>query len=186
MALVDDLKSEVATILREQWTMRDGEAVPDTDDVKLSNDGVKLSATVLYADLAESTSMVDTKESAFSAVINKSLLSGACKIITDHSGVVTAFDGDRVMGVFIGRSKNSSAAKAAMRIKYAVNEIINPAIKVQYPSSDFSVRYGAGIDSSDLLVARTGIRGSNDLVWVGPAANYAAKLATLRKDTKTT
>ena len=36
-----------------------------------------------------------------------------------------------------------------------------------------------GIDSSDLFVARTGVRGANDLVWVGRAANYAAKLATL-------
>jgi class 3 adenylate cyclase len=36
-----------------------------------------------------------------------------------------------------------------------------------------------GIDTSRLLVARTGVRGANDLVWVGRAANYAAKLATL-------
>jgi class 3 adenylate cyclase len=39
-----------------------------------------------------------------------------------------------------------------------------------------------GIDTSDLWVARTGIRGSNDLVWVGRAANYAAKLCDLRVD----
>ena len=32
-------------------------------------------------------------------------------------------------------------------------------------------------DTSDLFVARTGIRGANDLVWVGRAANYAAKLS---------
>ena len=29
------------------------------------------------------------------------------------------------------------------------------------------------------MVARTGIRGSNDLVWVGNAANIAAKLAAM-------
>ena len=34
---------------------------------------------------------------------------------------------------------------------------------------------GLGIDTSKLFVARTGIRKSNDLVWVGRAANYAAK-----------
>jgi hypothetical protein len=38
-----------------------------------------------------------------------------------------------------------------------------------------------GVDTSTLLVARTGIRGSNDLVWVGRAANYAAKLCALRQ-----
>jgi class 3 adenylate cyclase len=36
-----------------------------------------------------------------------------------------------------------------------------------------------GIDTSKLFVARTGVRGANDLVWVGRAANYAAKIAAL-------
>ena len=39
-----------------------------------------------------------------------------------------------------------------------------------------------GVDTSELFVARTGIRGSNDLVWVGRAANYAAKLCSLSSD----
>jgi class 3 adenylate cyclase len=33
-----------------------------------------------------------------------------------------------------------------------------------------------------LRVARTGVRGANDLVWVGWAANYAAKLTSLSAD----
>jgi hypothetical protein len=33
-----------------------------------------------------------------------------------------------------------------------------------------------------LFSKRTGIRGSNDLVWVGRAANHAAKLSSLRED----
>ena len=37
-----------------------------------------------------------------------------------------------------------------------------------------------GIDTCELFIARTGIRGSNDLVWVGHAANYAAKLSDRR------
>jgi class 3 adenylate cyclase len=39
-----------------------------------------------------------------------------------------------------------------------------------------------GIDTSPLFIARTGIRGSNDLVWVGRSANYAAKLTSLSAD----
>src|SRR5262245_34289938 len=107
MALSDDLKSDVTAILRERWTKRDGQVVPAMDDLKLSNDGVKLSAAVLYADMADSTEMVDTKTPEFSAEMYKIFLRCACKIITDNSGAVTAFDGDRVMGVFIGDYKNS-------------------------------------------------------------------------------
>jgi class 3 adenylate cyclase len=80
------------------------------------------------------------------------------------------------MAVFIGGSKNTSAVRCGLKIKSAVLEIINPAIKRVY-NSDFKLQQVVGIDTSKLLVARTGIRGSNDLVWVGPAANHAAKLS---------
>ena len=46
----------------------------------------------------------------------------------------------------------------------------------------FLVKQAIGIDTSNLWVARTGIRGSNDLVWVGRAANYAAKLCSLKSE----
>jgi class 3 adenylate cyclase len=32
------------------------------------------------------------------------------------------------------------------------------------------------IDTSDLVAARIGVRSDNDIVWVGRAANHAAKL----------
>ena len=82
------------------------------------------------------------------------------------------------MAVFIGDSKNTSAVRCGLKIKSAVEEIINPAIKAQY-SNDFQLKQVVGIDTSKLLVARTGVRGANDLVWVGPAANYAAKLSSI-------
>ena len=44
-----------------------------------------------------------------------------------------------------------------------------------------TARQSVGIDTGSLLVAKTGIRGANDLVWVGRAANYAAKLSGLRE-----
>jgi class 3 adenylate cyclase len=36
-----------------------------------------------------------------------------------------------------------------------------------------------GVDTSKLPGARIGVRNDNDLVWVGRAANYAAKLSSL-------
>lgn len=83
------------------------------------------------------------------------------------------------MGVFIGDAKNSSAARCALNINWAVINILRPAIEKQYPSNTFELKQRVGIDTSELLIARTGIRGSNDLVWVGKAANNAAKMAAL-------
>jgi class 3 adenylate cyclase len=178
MGIADDLTTDVKTIFRSQWSIRDGEVVPDTSDIQLGNQAVKLKATVLYADIDGSTNMVDSKTAQFSAEVYKAYLVSAARIIRSEGGVITAYDGDRVMAVFIGSSKNTSAVRCGLKIKSAVREIINPAIKHQY-NSDFELKQVVGIDSSELLVARTGIRGSNELVWVGRAANYAAKLSSI-------
>jgi len=175
MGLADDLASEVGVIVRSAWSVREGEVVPDTPDIKLGNEGVTLDATVLYADIDGSTNMVDSKPAQFAAEVYKTYLLCAARLIKSEGGVITAYDGDRVMAVFIGKSKNTSAVRCALKIKSAVKEIINPALRQYEP--DFTLQQVVGIDTSELLVARTGIRGSNDLVWVGPAANHAAKLS---------
>jgi class 3 adenylate cyclase len=82
------------------------------------------------------------------------------------------------MAVYVGDQKNTNAGKTALQLNWAVGQI-NVLIKQEYQQSSFVLKHTVGIDTSALFVARTGIRDSNDLVWVGRAANYAAKLAAL-------
>jgi class 3 adenylate cyclase len=82
------------------------------------------------------------------------------------------------MAVYFSGTPNTSAAKTALHINSLVKEI-NGSIKKTYPTTAFVLRQSVGIDESNLFVAKTGIRDYNDLVWVGPAANYAAKLCAL-------
>jgi class 3 adenylate cyclase len=180
MASAKEIRDEVAEIFATNWKTRDGQVVPDYDSVKLGNDAVKVEGTVLYADLADSTELVNNYKPHFAAEIYKTYLVTACRIIRDRGGVITAFDGDRVMAVFLGNTKNSDAARTALEINFAVKKVIAPAIKVQYPTTAFEIQQAVGIDTSALFVAKTGIRGSNDLVWVGRAANFAAKLSAFR------
>jgi class 3 adenylate cyclase len=182
MAIEDELSAEVTEILKTRWQAREGRVVPEATDVKLGNDAVKLDGTVLYADLAESTELVKRHSPEFAAEVYKSYLRCASRTIRQFDGVITAFDGDRVMAVYLGDSKNTNAARTALAINHAVQYIINPLIESHYPNKGYKVRQAVGIDTSPLFVARTGIRGSNDLVWVGRAANYAAKLCSLRDD----
>ena len=128
----------------------------------------------------ESTDMVNRKKSSFAAEVYKSFLISSLRIINHRGGQVTAFDGDRIMAVFNSKRKNTEAATAALNINWAVTKIVNEELKKQYTTSDYVVHHAVGVDTSDLFIARTGIRGTNDLVWVGRAANYAAKLCTLR------
>ena len=179
MGLKADLETEVKNVFSAKWDERDGNVVPQDDSVTLGNDAIKLNATVLYADLADSTKLVDSQVAFVAAEIYKTFLHCAAKIIRSEDGEITAYDGDRVMAVFIGDLKNTRAVRSAMKIHYAVLYMVNPAFKAVYKENSYTLKHVVGIDTSNLFVAKTGARGANDLVWVGRAANYAAKLATL-------
>lgn len=180
MALADELKAWVTETFTSPWEVQETDGVPDAEDLRLNSNHAKDldSATVLYADLDGSTDMVNTKKWEFSAQIYKTFLKCASDIIRHEGGVITAYDGDRVMAVFTGNSKNTSAARCALKINAAVIDIIQPAIKTKW-STDFVLKHVVGIDTSQLRTARIGVRGDNDLVWIGRAANYAAKLTNL-------
>jgi len=181
--LEDELAKEIDSIIRGTWELRNGQVIPDTQDIKLSNAGVKIQATVLYSDLADSTELALYSQE-IAAEVYKSYLLGTTRIIKASGGEVRAFDGDRVMGVFIGDRKNSSAAKAALKINYFFTYILQPQFLAFYShlgSSPFKFAQCSGIDTGEIRVARAGIRNSNDLVWVGRAPNIAAKLSSIRE-----
>lgn len=179
MALKDEIENEVKKTFRDTWNERQGNVVPVAENLKLGNDSVWLDATILYADISDSTDLVDGYKAYFAAEVYKAFLHAAAKIIRSESGEITAYDGDRVMAVFIGKSKNTSAVRTALKINYVRTQIINPAIKAQYPKVTYELKHVVGIDTSKVFVARTGVRGANDLVWVGRAANHAAKMSAL-------
>lgn len=186
MSLLDDIKEAVQTIARSAWNKRQGQVVPDPEDLRLSNDAVEFDlATVLYADLQGSTNMVDTENWQLSAEVYKAFLHCAATIIRAEGGKITSYDGDRVMGIWVGSRQTTPAAIAGLKINYAVQKIVNPALKQQYPAWGGEVKQVVGVDTSPIRAARTGVRGGNDIVWVGRAANYAAKLTDLNLEERT-
>ncbi len=179
MTLKADLENEVRKIFTSSWKERNGRVVPGPRDLSLENDAVKLQATVLYADMADSTDLVDHHRRPFAAEIYRAYLRCTARIIKNRQGIITAYDGDRVMAVFQGDSSNTLAVRAALEIHYSVHTIINPLLKKQKPNTSYHLKHVVGIDTSELFVAKIGVRNDNDLVWVGRAANYAAKLCSM-------
>ena len=184
MNLKDDLSDRVSEILSQSWNIRDGTVVPSTEDVVLKGGGVKLDATVLYADLAQSSYLATEFQQRTAAKVIKSFLYTLSRIITTYNGTITSFDGDRVMGIFIGNNKNTDAAKCALKMNYAVNKIIKPKLTSHFQAlkrDGFNISHCVGVDTSSVLAVRAGQRGSNDLVWIGHAPNLAAKLSDIRE-----
>lgn len=184
MALKDDVANEIDGILSQPWNDRDGTVVPSTNDVALAGGGVHLDVTVLYSDLADSTELVMEHDRRTAARVMKCFLATCTRIIKAQGGDIRSFDGDRVMGIYIGDYKNSSAAKTALKINWAFENLLKPRIHEKYSSvknGTYQLNYATGIDSSKVLAVRGGVRGSNDLIWVGRAPNVAAKLSNIRE-----
>lgn len=185
MALYEDLATRIESITTERWSTRVGLVVPKSDDVALAGGGVTMSATMLYADLADSTLLATRFDPRVAAMVIKLFLGPTCDIIRYHQGHIRSFDGDRVMGVFVGPSQEQRAVRAAMHIFYAVHELMRPALDRHVPGlrqAGYLMSHGVGIDRSDVMATRAGIRRNNDLVWIGRAPNVAAKLSAIRTD----
>ena len=132
MPLKEDLIAEGGRVVRGEWETRDGKVVPAPEDLQLGNHAVNLDATVLYADLAGSTVMVDSSPINVAAEVYKTYMVCAARIIKKAGGAITAYDGDRIMAVFLGTSKNTTAARTALQITWALNHIVNPSLRGQY------------------------------------------------------
>jgi adenylate cyclase len=183
MGLSEQLEKDVEGIIAQPWDKRVGQVVPSTKDVALAGGAVELNATFLYADLASSSKMVKELDRRVAAKILRSFHAAVCRLIKSSDGAVVSFDGDRVLGVFLGTTKNTNAAKCGLQIRYAVQKVIRPKFEANYPAirdATFKIGHGVGIDSGTVLAVRAGVRGDNDLIWIGRAPNLAAKLSDIR------
>lgn len=183
-----ELATAVDSIIKARWNLRAGQVIPETDDITLGNSGVTLDATVLYADLADSTELA-IFDAEIAAEVYKAYLVGTTRLIKAAGGEIRSFDGDRVMGVFIGNFKNTDAVKTALKINYFFTQVLEPSFQTFYArlrTSSFRFAQSVGIDTGALRVARAGVRNDNDLIWVGGAPNIAAKLSSLREQSYST
>lgn len=183
MGLADDTKAGVDGVLSAAWAITTGMVVPETEDITLKNGGRRIDATYLYADLADSSKLAQTVKDEIVAKVIRSYLNSAARILKHHGGAIRSYDGDRVMAIFIGSSKNSSAAIAAFHLNWAVKKVIRSKLKNKWPQSlaGYTMHQGVGIATGKALIVRAGVRNNNDLVSVGSAPNFAAKLSELRR-----
>ncbi|HEV2596717.1 adenylate/guanylate cyclase domain-containing protein [Sphingopyxis sp.] len=184
MALKSELETSVEAILGTAFKERDGQKIPTSADVSLTDGAVKLDAAFLYADLAGSGLIAKQCPWDTTAKIIRAYLDCATRIIRARGGEIRSFDGDRVMGVFIGDAKRSSAVKAALQIQWATRHVIEPAATSRFNSvknNDVKIRQACGVDVGTSRAVRAGIRNNNDLIWIGRPPSFAAKLSDIRE-----
>ncbi len=184
MGLSDEIKNDVQAAIDQQWKIRNGQKVPRSSEVALGGGAVEIESTFLYADLANSSKMAKELDRRVAAKIMKSFLAVSARLVRHNGGKIVSFDGDRILGVFYGDAKNSSAAKCALQINYAVLNVIRCKFEAKYDSvrdASFRIDHGVGVDAGTVLAVRAGARGDNDLIWIGRPPNLAAKLSDRRE-----
>lgn len=180
---VETLSDAIDDIFSVDWDERDGRTVPESGDITLRNGAVKLDAVFLYADLAGSSRLASVCPWQTTAKIIRAYLDVATRLIRAWNGEIRSFDGDRVMGVFIGDTPNSNAANCAREIDYMVEEVIMPRATKKFKSirdNDIKITHCVGIDVGISRAVRAGIRNNNDIIWIGKAPAFAAKLSDIR------
>ena len=154
MTLSYDIKSNVKQFMESSWDVRQATTVPNDSNLTLTGKVAKLDATVLYADMRSSSKLVDDVNQRVAGKTYQAFLYSLASIIRSNDGEITAYDGDRVMGIFMGSYKNTNATKSALMIKYAVIKILQPMLDDHFKSlnnSGFKISHCVGIDTGSFL-----------------------------------
>ncbi len=173
MGLKEDLINKVNVFYTEPFTVEETTIVPTTDYSKLTfgNKVLKAELTFLFVDIRKSSKIVDTLGFIGAARLYQSFHEITSKIIAKRNGQIRSFDGDRILGIFAGDRKNNNAVEAALNIRWAIQNILNPKLG----SSPIAI--GIGIDTGETLITKVGKSGggnNSDIVWVGNACVNAA------------
>ena len=185
MALKDDIKNKVQTIIDEDFEVTDVTYVPKIDDNKLTfgNTGLRFEATVLFIDMRGSTTILNKHNRTTVAKIHMAYFHTIVKIANLFGGNVRSFNGDSALVFFQGTTKDSlsTAVKAAMKIRFMLIDSKDGIANIisKYTEIDF----GIGIDDGKILCTKIGIGGEHnrDLFWVGNAVNKSTVLSDKAK-----
>lgn len=173
----------VEDILSTEWSERKGNVIPSTENVTLADGAVEVTGTFLYADLAGSFQLAKLCPWQTTAKIIRAYLDCATRLIIANDGEIRSFDGDRVMGVFMGETPNINATTCARQIDWVIEKVIDPKATAKFKSvqeNNIKIRHAVGIDTGTAQAVRAGIRNNNDLIWIGRPPSLAAKLSDVR------
>ena len=123
-----------------------------------------------------------SKDKRVASAVFQVFLSTMARAIKSEEGQIRSFDGDRVMGVFIGGKRFDAAARSGLKMSWAFDNVIVPTLQGAFSRqlSGYNLGYTTGIDAGEVWAIRGGVRNDSDLVWVGRAPNLGAKLSGLK------
>lgn len=173
------LEEKTKSIRDERFSEVETSVIPtlETPGLTFGNSGKYFYATVLYIDIRQSSQLLEAHRYENVAKLLTAFYNAIVRIANEDGGEIRSFNGDSLLVFFNGTEEDTirRAICSAMRMVYAITEIINPTM-----TNLSDLDFGIGIDYSKVLVTKVGIGGSHtnkDLVWIGRGVNRAAKIS---------
>lgn len=182
MSLGDDIKEKVAGFMGSRYDITEATVIPDKASIQFGAHAKKLKqAIVLFADIRGSRKFLSDGTPLSAARAHKSFLYAASKCIRNERGELRSFSGDSVLAFFKGEDAAVRGVKAAMKIKGAVANVVNPIVEEK---TGKQVNYGIGVAQGEILVVKSGVAGEEmyqDLLWVGWPTYHAVEYGNMAK-----
>ena len=186
MGLKNDIESRVSEVIDDSYEITDARVTPSRESVTFGTTAKKFFARVLYIDLRGSQQLLSDHQHITVLKAHKAFVYAVAKCIRAEGGDPRSFNGDSVLAFWAGSrdAVAKKAVRAAMKTRYAIDEIINPKIESKYSDS---LDFGIGIAQGDIYVGKSGVAGDadfQDLIWIGWPIYHAVRYGDKAKKPK--
>jgi adenylate cyclase len=149
-------------------------------------DGETIHAVIWFSDLRNSSALADRlAPDEYLALVNDYFACTAGAVI-DSGGEVLRFIGDALLGIFAIRGKNVDEEAACEMALGAAAEAERRLLKLNQKraaSGEENIDFGIGLHVGDVMYGNIGVPERVEFSVIGPAANEAARIEGLTKET---
>lgn len=137
------------------------------------------SATVLFADLRDSTALAENLGPEALVGLLNTYLGTLARCVLARGGIVDKFLGDGLMAIFGVLSESGDGAVEAGRAALEMRDAVRELNSARIHRGEVPVEFGAGIHTGDVVFGLVGMIGRSDYTAVGDTVNTAARLSGL-------
>ncbi len=161
--------------LNGRLEVQDSTKIPSPEDLPLhQNTGSKLETAAFYIDLRGYSDLLENRRFDTVGRIISAFHYTIARFIKFHSGHIISFMGDGLLALF--EPKNNpikNAVECALKYKYFFKNYFSNEIRERWK---IELDYGIGIAYGQIIAIRTGMKGKNDITWVGRCIKDAVKI----------
>lgn len=162
-----------------------GQYVPPVIAAQLISDQGSLEpmeaeATILFADMANFTHLTETLGAKGVVDVLNSYFDTLTRIISEHNGIITQFQGDAILATFNVPVEDRQHARRAVE---AARAILTTVASQHFAGQQIKARIG--ICTGQVIAGSIGGGGRQNYTVHGPTVNTAARLEGMNKDYQT-